>query len=95
MAWRITRDGRVGALIFVCPEWDGLRTGLHTEATCSGVGELNDHPALRKKNVEQLLFDLVEDDGGPLIYHCDSEEQQSSFDSTCRKFHRFFASSQR
>jgi hypothetical protein len=38
--------------------------------------------------VERLLSDLIED-GGPLLYHCDSEEQQRSFESTCRKFHRF------
>ena len=29
------------------------------------------------------------EDGGPLLYHCDSEEQQDSFESICRKFRRF------
>jgi hypothetical protein len=31
---------------------------------------------------------VISDDGGPLIHH-GSEEEQSSFDSTCRKLHRF------
>jgi hypothetical protein len=49
-------------------------------------------PSLRKLPVEKLLADLVED-GGPLLYHSDSEEQQSSFESTYRKFRRFLTSS--
>jgi hypothetical protein len=52
------------------------------------IGDLNRTPSLRKVPVERLLADLIED-GGPLLYHCDSEEQQKSFESTCRKFHRF------
>jgi hypothetical protein len=35
------------------------------------------------------LFDVVDNDGGPLIYGVSSEQQQRSFDSTCREFHRF------
>ena len=31
---------------------------------------------------------MIGDDGGPLI-HNGSEEEQSSFDSTCRNLHRF------
>ena len=56
------------------------------------IRELHEHPSLRKKQVERVLLDLIHD-GGPLIYHCASEEQQSSFDSTCRKLRRFIASS--
>ena len=54
------------------------------------IRDLNETPALRKVPVERLLFDLIED-GGPLLYHGDSEEQQRSFDSTCRKLQRFLA----
>ena len=53
------------------------------------IRDLNETPSLRKKNIEQILFDVIDDDGGPLIYGVSSEEQQRSFDSTCRKFHRF------
>jgi len=50
--------------------------------------DLNETPWMRKVPVEKFLADLVED-GGPLLYHSDSEEQQRSFESTCRKFRRF------
>ena len=45
-------------------------------------------PPLRNRPVEQLLSSACGDDGGPLIYH-GTEEQQRSFDATCRRFHRF------
>ena len=53
------------------------------------IRDLNETPSLRKVPVERLLFDLIDDEGGPLIHNCDSEEQQLSFDSTCRKLRRF------
>ena len=53
------------------------------------IRDLNQTPSLRKQAVGKLLLDRVGDDGGPILYHCDSEEQQRSFDSTCRKFWRF------
>jgi hypothetical protein len=52
------------------------------------IRDLNATPSLRKVPVEELVFDVVKE-GGPLLYHCDSEEQQRSFESTCRKFRRF------
>jgi hypothetical protein len=52
------------------------------------IRDLNQNPSLRKLPVEQLLQDAVEADGGPLI-HDGSEEEQRSFDSTCRKLRRF------
>jgi hypothetical protein len=59
------------------------------------IRDLNQNPSLRKKPVENLLFDLIDDEGGPLLYHCDSEDQQKSFDSTCRKLRRFLTESAR
>ena len=53
------------------------------------IRDLNDNPSLRRKPIQQILFDVIDDDGGPLIYGVSSEQQQRSFDSTCRKFHRF------
>lgn len=52
------------------------------------IRDLNQTPSLRKVPVEDLVFDVLKE-GGPLLYHADSEEQQRSFESTCRKFHRF------
>jgi hypothetical protein len=52
------------------------------------IRDLNLTPSLRKRPVEQLVFKVAEN-GGCLLYHCDSEEEQRSFDSTCRKLYRF------
>jgi hypothetical protein len=52
------------------------------------IRDLNQTPSLRKVPVEALVFDVLRE-GGPLLYHCDSEEQLRSFESTCRKFRRF------
>ena len=52
------------------------------------IRDLQDTPKLRKKPVREIIDTLLENDG-PLLYHCDSEEQQRSFESTCRKLRRF------
>jgi hypothetical protein len=57
------------------------------------IRDLNDTPSLRKVPVPRLLLKTIAD-GGPLLYHCNSEEQQRSFDSTCRKLRRFLDQSQ-
>src|SRR5712691_559432 len=41
------------------------------------IRDLNETPSLRKKNVEHILFDVIDDEGGPLIHNCDSEEAQT------------------
>ena len=51
------------------------------------------NPALRKEAVERVLSDMIEY-GGSLLYHS-SEDQQRSFDSTCRKFCRFLTATAR
>ena len=54
------------------------------------IRDLNENPSLRKKSIEQILDDRIDDEGGPLVYAMESEEPlQRSFDSTCRKLHRF------
>jgi hypothetical protein len=52
------------------------------------IRDLNETPSLRKVLVEDLVFEVLQE-GGPLLYHGDSEQQQRSFESTCRKFRRF------
>jgi len=59
------------------------------------IRDLNETPSLRKKNIEQVLFDVIDDDGGPLIYGVSSEQQQRSFDSTCRKLQGFLGQTSR
>jgi len=53
------------------------------------IRDLNETPSLRKVPAQALRFNVVKE-GGPLLYHCDSQEQQRSFESTCRKLRRFF-----
>lgn len=52
------------------------------------IRDLHDDPSPRKRTAERLLREAVHQDGGPLV-HNGSEEQQRSFDATCRKLHRF------
>ena len=57
------------------------------------IRDLHETPALRKVPVETLVFNMIQD-GGPILYHNDSEEQQRSLESTCRKFCRFLKEGQ-
>jgi hypothetical protein len=57
------------------------------------IRDLHDDPRLRKVAVDRRLRDVIHTDGGPLV-HQDSEEAQRSFDSTCRKLHRFLGQPQ-
>jgi hypothetical protein len=60
------------------------------------IRDLNENPSLRKKSIEQILYDRIDDEGGPLVYALESEESlQRSFDSTCRILHRFLGPSPR
>jgi hypothetical protein len=43
---------------------------------------------------DRLLRSVIREDGGPLI-HNGSEDEQRSFDSTCRKLNRFLSQPQR
>ncbi len=52
------------------------------------IRDLHEAPSLRKVPMEHLVFDLV-GEGGPVLYHGDSEEELRSLESTCRRFRRF------
>jgi hypothetical protein len=58
------------------------------------IRDLNQNSALRRIDVGSLLRDQIDEDGGPVLLH-GSEEEQRSFDSTCRKLHRFLAQPER
>ena len=45
--------------------------------------------SLRRQPIQQVVRDLIGDDGGPLLSHGQSEAEQRSFDATCRKLFRF------
>jgi len=57
------------------------------------IRDLHSDSSLRKKPVEQVLLQMIEY-RGPLLYH-GGEDQQRSFDSTCRKFRRFLSDTAR
>jgi hypothetical protein len=52
------------------------------------IRDLHYDPSLRKRTADRLLQEVIHADGGPLL-HNGSEEAQRSFDTTCRKLHRF------
>ena len=52
------------------------------------IRDLNFDPSLRRVSADRLLAKVVYEDGGPLLYS-GSEDEQRSFDATCRKLHRF------
>jgi hypothetical protein len=57
------------------------------------IRDLHENPSLRKKNMELILNERIDDEGGPLVYTMEYEEQQQrSFDSTCKKLYRFLRS---
>jgi hypothetical protein len=57
------------------------------------IRDLHFDPSMRKKPVHRVLSQMIEY-GGPLLYH-GGEDQQRSFDSTCRKFRRFLTETAR
>ena len=60
------------------------------------IRDLHEDPSLRRKHIEQILAGRIDDEGGPLVYAMESEEdQQRSFDSTCKKLHRYLSQASR
>ena len=53
------------------------------------IRRLHEAPQLRKRPIDQVVLQTLDDEGGPLICHGAAEHQQRSFDATCRKFYRF------
>ncbi len=55
------------------------------------IRDINDTPKLRKRAVGALILEAIANDEGPLIHGGFSEQEQRSFDSTCKKLNRFLA----
>jgi hypothetical protein len=54
------------------------------------IRNLHEAPWLRKRLIDQVVLQALDDEGGPLICRgAATEQQQRSFDATCRKFYRF------
>ena len=52
-----------------------------------------DDDELASKHVKDALRQLIEDDGGPLMWPRITESEQDSLDTTCRKLNRFLRES--
>ncbi len=56
-------------------------------------GEIISHiqatPELKELTGAELVLRFVDEEGGPYSKHLSTREEQKSFDSTCRKLHRF------
>jgi hypothetical protein len=60
------------------------------------IRDLHEDPSLRRKVMEQILDGRIDEEGGPLVYATESEEdQQRSLDFTCKKLYRFRTRSSR
>jgi len=53
------------------------------------ISDMHETPGLRKRPINQVVLAALDEEGGPRIAHGASEDQQRSFDSTCRKLYRF------
>ena len=55
------------------------------------IRDINETPKLRTRPVGELVREVIANDEGPLIHGGLSEQEQRSFDSTCKKLNRFLA----
>jgi hypothetical protein len=58
------------------------------------IRDLHEDPPLRERAIDELLVNAIDEEGGPLIEHRTCEQQQRSFDSTCRRYYRFLHDTQ-
>ena len=56
------------------------------------IRTIHESPRVRKQAIPHLIAAAINKDGGPLLADNDFEDDQASFDSTCRKLDRFIAS---
>jgi hypothetical protein len=57
------------------------------------IRRLHQESSLRRKSINAVILQLIDDECGPLIWPRITEQQQNSFDATCRKLHRFLTAS--
>ena len=52
----------------------------------------HDNTKLKKMPAGKAIAELIEEDGGPLIWPRITEAQQRAFDATCRKLYKYLNS---
>ncbi len=55
------------------------------------IFHVQDDRKVRKASGNELILEFVDDQGGSLSSHPSTEEEQRTFDGTCRKFYRFLS----
>lgn len=53
------------------------------------IRSINMNPADRNKAPMKLLLENIDADGGPLCRHLNTDEEMSSYDTTCRRLFKF------
>lgn len=53
------------------------------------IRRLHEEPALRRKSINTVLLQSMDPECGPLIWPKITQQQQDSFDATCRKLYQF------
>ena len=56
------------------------------------IRERYESAATAKKSIDMIINEMVQQDGGPFMLPRVSEDEQDSFDATCRKYFRFLHS---
>jgi hypothetical protein len=56
------------------------------------ISHINWDETLRKHTAEELVLNVIDEDGGPLLRNPLDPEDQKPFDSTCRKLYKFLNS---
>lgn len=57
------------------------------------IRELHETPKMRKRPAIEWVTAAVDGGEGPLLHGYSSEQEQRSFDSTCKKLYRFLSTS--
>jgi hypothetical protein len=57
------------------------------------IRDLYETPKLRKRTAQELVITAIDGGEGPLLHGRASEQEQRSFDSTCKKLYRFLTAS--
>lgn len=57
------------------------------------IRELHETPTLRKRPAREWVAAAVDGGEGPLLHGHASEQEQRSFDSTCKRLHQFLTAS--
>ena len=55
------------------------------------IRDINGTPKLRRRPAIELVLEVIANDEGPLIHGGFCEQEQRSFDSSCKKLNRFLA----